>query len=96
VKRYQDRPFVLLGVNTDDDAETLREVQKAQHLPWRSWWDGPPVPGGPIFTAWEVEGFPTMYLIDAKGVVRWESVGPPEPAELDRTIEQLVREAEKK
>ena len=28
VQRYQGRPFVLLGVNTDDDAETLKQVQE--------------------------------------------------------------------
>jgi hypothetical protein len=42
VQRYQDQPFVLLGVNTDSSRERLRAVQEKERLTWRSWWDGPP------------------------------------------------------
>ena len=41
-QRYQDQPFVLLGVNSDSSRERLRAVQKKERLTWRSWWDGPP------------------------------------------------------
>jgi cytochrome oxidase Cu insertion factor (SCO1/SenC/PrrC family) len=92
VQRYQDRPFVLLGVNTDADAETLKQVQEKQHLSWRSWYDGP---GGPICQQWRVKGFPSIFLIDAKGVVRYQYNGAPDGEELDRDIETLVKEVEK-
>jgi peroxiredoxin len=91
VQRYQQRPFALLGVNTDPSPEALRKFEEKERLNWRSWWDGP---GGPISTQWKVQGFPTLFLIDHRGVVRYEWLGAPRDAELDRHIEDLVREAE--
>ncbi len=55
VEHYQDRPFVLLGVNTDDDAATSKQVQEKLRLPWRSWYDGV---DGPICREWRVRGLP--------------------------------------
>ena len=67
VQRYQGRPFVLLGVNTDGDVATLKQVQEQQHLTWRSWYDGQ---NGPICKEWNIMYFPSLFVIDAKGVVR--------------------------
>jgi hypothetical protein len=92
VQRYQGRPFVLLGVNTDADAATLKQVQEAKHLTWRSWYDGP---GGPICQEWKVMGFPSIFVIDAKGVIRFQHEGAPGERELESEIEGLVREVEK-
>ena len=93
VKRYQSRPFVLLGVNADRDAAALKQAQEERGLPWRSFADGPP--RGPIATEWNVQGFPTIYLIDAQGAVRFSHLGAPTAEELDGEIDQLLREAEK-
>jgi hypothetical protein len=90
VQRYQGRPFILLGVNTDADAATLRQVQEKQHLSWRSWYDGP---DGPICREWKVVGFPSLFLIDAKGAVRYQHEGQPGDEELEREIETLLEEA---
>jgi hypothetical protein len=89
VNRYRDKPFVLLGVNTDASREALRAAQEKDHLNWRSWWDGP---GGPIALKWKVEGLPSLFLLDHKGTIRWTSVGVPDLKEMDDLIEQLVRE----
>src|SRR6266567_1330900 len=45
VKRFEGEPFVLLGVNADERAETVESVEKQFGINWRSWWDGP---AGPI------------------------------------------------
>jgi peroxiredoxin len=91
VQRYQQRPFALLGVNTDSTRQTLRKFEEREHLNWRSWWDGP---DGSLAAQWKVEALPTLFLIDHRGVIRFETVGRPKQAELDRRIEELVREAE--
>ena len=93
VKQYQGRPFALVGVNTDRDAATLKRVQQEEQMTWRSWFDGPP--GGPITAQWQIASFPTLYLIDAKGMIRKQFDGAPSAAELDAAIEPLVKEAEK-
>lgn len=88
VEKYNNRPFALLGVNTDRDLATLRDAIRRNKINWRSWHDGP---SGPIARQYRVEGFPTLFLIDHKGVIRVQRVGA---ANLDADIERLVREAE--
>jgi hypothetical protein len=90
VEKYKGKPFALLGVNTDGSREQLRKEQEKDHLNWRSWWDGA---GGPIALKWNVESLPSLFLIDHKGMVRWESVGVPDLKHMDELIEKLVKEA---
>ena len=91
MEKYQGRPFVLLGVDEDDERETLQKAEKKHNLNWRSWWDN----GGSIAQEWNVSGFPTLFLIDHKGMIRWHAVGVPEDLkQMDQLIERLVKEAE--
>jgi hypothetical protein len=92
VKRLDGKPFVLLGVNSDEDKDKLREAMAKENITWRSWWDGGNT-SGPIATRWNVQGWPTLYLIDAKGVIRHVNPDRRE-AELDKLIDTLVKEAE--
>jgi thiol-disulfide isomerase/thioredoxin len=93
VRQYEGRPFVILGVNTDPDPETLLKTQQTAQLPWRSLWDGP---HGSVVRDWGVQGFPTIYLIDHVGRVRFKSEGIPPSAlaTLRQKVDQLVHEAE--
>jgi peroxiredoxin len=70
--KYKDRPFVMLGV-ASDSAETLREFFKENPLPWPSIVDGNRI----VSREWGVRNFPTLVLIDHKGVIRdrWEGGG---------------------
>src|SRR2546423_1617437 len=40
VKKFEGRPFAIIGVNSDDDREVLKERMKAEQITWRSFWDG--------------------------------------------------------
>ena len=91
VKQYAGRPFTLIGVNSDSDLEKIRDVVKRKNLTWRSFWNGPEGTRGPISTQWNVEGWPTIYLIDHKGVIRFRYV---RGKALDAAIDKLVKEAE--
>jgi hypothetical protein len=91
VKRSAGRPFVLLGVSADRSPEALKRVQEKHSIPWRSWFDGRP---GRIAARYQIEIFPTLYLIDHTGVIRKMFVGRPRNAELDKDVEQLIEEAE--
>jgi hypothetical protein len=91
-QRFENRPFVVLGVNTDLQREELVQVQAKDQLPFRSWCDGP-YPGD-IARQWGANAFPTVYLIDHRGQVRFHPEGPLTMDSLAPLIEQLVREAE--
>ncbi len=70
VKKLKDKPFALIGVNSDKDLDTLRKVRVEKELTWRSFWDGPEGTSGPIDKAWNVVQWPTIYILDGKGVIR--------------------------
>jgi len=87
VKRLEDKPFALLGVNSDQK-ERLRQVIAKEKMTWRSWWDGGSTEG-PIARRWNVRGWPTIYVLDHKGVIRFRDV---RETELDRAVDQLLAE----
>jgi hypothetical protein len=95
VKTLADKPFALIGVNSDTDKSKLKETLKEENITWRSFWNGPKGTSGPISTEWNVRGWPTLYLIDHKGVIRHKYVGSPGDKVLDAAIEKLLKEAEK-
>src|SRR5262245_670049 len=74
VKRLKDKPFALLGVNSDTDKEELKKRMGEEKITWRSFWNGPKGTGGPISRAWNVRGWPTIYVLDHKGVIRAKGV----------------------
>lgn len=84
VEKYKDKPFKLIGVNSDDP-EALPDIIKNEKLTWDSWADGT---GGPIAEAWKVHSYPTIFIIDKKGVIRAKGHGQG----IDETIEQLINE----
>jgi hypothetical protein len=94
VKAMENKPFALLGINSDGSKDALKEVLEKEKMTWRSWWDGGST-RGPIATKWNVHGWPTMYVVDNKGVIRHKWVGSPGDKVLDEAIEKLVKQAEK-
>ena len=70
VKKLKNKPFALLGVNSDEDLKALEPRLKEESITWRSFWNGPKGTRGPISAEWNVRGWPTIYIIDHKGVIR--------------------------
>jgi len=90
VKRLNGEPFVLIGVNSDDDREKIEQICKDKDISWRSFWDGGT--DGPIATAWNVYGWPTTYVLDAKGMIRFKGV---RGKALDAAVDELISQMEK-
>lgn len=91
MKRFEKRPFALVGVNTlAKEPGELKEVMEREDLPWRSFADG-----GDIVRRWNLAGTPTIYLIDHAGVIRRKWVGAPGEKALDEALEQLILGAER-
>ena len=94
VKKMENKPFALIGVNSDQDREALKEVLKTEEITWRSFWNGKEGTGGPISTKWNVSGWPTLYVLDHKGVIRQKWLGSPGEQTIDDLLEKLLKEAE--
>lgn len=92
VKKWSGKPFALLGVNSDTDRESLKETLREEEITWRSFWDSDT--SGPIASAWEIQGWPSVFLIDHKGIIRARSVGAPD-ANFEVLMADLIAEAEK-
>jgi hypothetical protein len=95
VEKLAGRPFTIIGINSDKDRNALKEVLKKEKITWRSFWNGEEGTSGPISKKWNVHGWPTLYVIDAKGVIRHKYVGSPGDTVLDEAIEALVKAAER-
>jgi len=93
VKKFQGKPVVLLGVNSDGNREALKKVLEKEKITWRSWWDGGGTKG-PVASKWQVHGWPTIYIIDAKGIIRVKDDRgeiADKPALLERAVTALLR-----
>ena len=90
VKRLAGKPFALLGVNSDKDREVLKEVMAKEEITWRSWWDGGST-RGPIAGQYNVSGWPTIYVLDDKGVIRYKGV---RGEAMDKAVDTLLAEIE--
>src|SRR4051812_7315537 len=92
VKKFEGKPFVIIGVNSDKDREKLKEVVKKEELTWRSFWNGGSTRGR-ISTDWNIRGWPTLYVIDAKGVLRYKCLDG-KGEKLEEEIEKCLKDSE--
>ena len=91
VERLKDKPFALIGVNSDPDKSYYFAEAEKMGVSWRSFWNGPKGTGGPISAKWNVTGWPTIYVIDHKGVIRFKNV---RDKDMDKAVDQLLAEME--
>ena len=89
VKRLANKPFALIGINSDKDLAKLRPRLKEENISWRSFWNGPKGTGGPISAKWGVRGWPTIYILDHKGVIRFKGL---RGEKMDKAVDQLLKE----
>ena len=88
VKQLSDQPFTIIGVNSDRDREKIREVVKEKNLTWRSFWNDSGA-DGKISAAWRIQGWPTIFVIDGDGIIRYKNVRGPK---MDEALTELLAE----
>src|SRR5262249_1139333 len=86
VKKLVNEPFVLVSISGDAKKETLTEFIKKEPRRWTQWWNGQT---GGIIEDWNVEFFPTIYVLDAKGVIRYKNV---RGEEMEKAVTTLLKE----
>ncbi|MBI3408908.1 MAG: TlpA family protein disulfide reductase [Planctomycetes bacterium] len=90
MKKLQGKPFVIVGVNSDSNREKVKQYLAKEKSGWRSFWDGGST-DGPIQAQWNIQGYPTMYLIDHNGAIVARTYAMGEGSEV---IERTVKAAE--
>ena len=90
VEKLKDKPFALVSISGDDKKKALTDFLEKEKMPWTHWWNGP---NGGIMESWDIEYFPTIYVIDAKGVIRHKDL---RGEKLEKAVEDLLKEMEEK
>jgi thiol-disulfide isomerase/thioredoxin len=87
VERLRNKPFALVSVSVDEKKKTLTDFLAKEPMPWTHWWNGSE---GGVIEAWDVRKYPTVYVIDAQGVIRHTDL---KGEELEKAVNALVEEA---
>jgi thiol-disulfide isomerase/thioredoxin len=87
-ERMKGKSFTLVGVNGDEIRDNAKRAVEKEKITWPSFWSikGP---DGPIPTAWNIHEWPTVYVLDSNGVIRFFFKGGDFNL-LNRKIDQLV------
>jgi len=89
VERLKDQPFALIGVNSDPK-DKIKGMCDKEGITWRNAVEGST--NGPIPSKWNVRAWPTIYVIDAKGVIRYKNV---RGKGMDEAVDALLKELSK-
>ena len=86
--RLADKPFAIVGVNGDQDEAAAATAVEKFEIPWRSFRDQRP--GQKLISDEWTAFYPTVLLIDHKGIIRQRWTGSPPLTVLDQRIEELI------
>jgi len=89
LQRNVEDALDLARANPGDPAafESKQSIGSGE-IAWRCWWDGGT--DGPITTRWGVSSFPSIFVLDRDGVIRFTNV---RGDELDRAVASLGSES---
>ncbi len=93
MKTLKDKPFALIGVNVGGNSKNLKDVMKKEDLTWRSFADVGDAGQGAIAARWNLTSTPTLYVLDARGLIRYKWPGGPGHEAIDSALDKLIKEA---
>ena len=87
VKKLENKPFTLLGINSDPDRSVLNKRFKEEKITWPNICEGS---GGAISNQFNVRMYPTVFVLDHEGIIRHRNL---HDAELERAVNELIKKA---
>jgi hypothetical protein len=90
VEKLKDKPFVLLGINSDESRSALKKIIEKEKITWPNIYQGRPGSEGSISEKWNVQGWPTIYVLDHEGVIRFVNVRDEKMTEAVETLLEKV------
>jgi thiol-disulfide isomerase/thioredoxin len=95
-ERMKGKPFTVIGVNGDGILPDAQRAVAHEKMTWPSFWNGKDGPHGPISSAWNISGWPTVYVLDAGGIIRFKFEGSGDPASnmLNGSVDELMKQLE--
>jgi peroxiredoxin len=89
IDELSEEPFVFIGVQRDETIDTVLESLESKAITWRVWWDGE---NKRISTPWNIRGWPSTFVLDQRGVIRFRDLRGKELSNAVRSL--LKKEAE--
>lgn len=92
-ERMQGKSFTMIGVNGDPALPDAKRAMDREKMTWPSFWNGKEGPGGPIATTWNVHGWPTIFVLDSDGIIRfkYEGYGNESSNVLNGCVDELMK-----
>lgn len=90
VEKLRDKPFALVSISADDELKTLTDFLAKEKMPWTHWWVGSK---GGFVEDWDIQYFPTIYILDSKGVIRHKDL---RGERMEKAVGELLAEMELK
>jgi thiol-disulfide isomerase/thioredoxin len=90
VARLKDEPFALISISADAEKKTLTDFLAKESMPWNHWWNGAE---GKLIDTLSIQHYPTIFVLDTKGVIRYKEV---RREELEKAVNTLLDEASAK
>ena len=87
--RLKDQPFALIGINSDGGRDALLKIMRSQGITWRQAVQGKT--DGPLATRWNVQYWPHIFVLDARGVIRYIDV---QDQPMEKAVGKLIEEAQ--
>jgi len=86
VKKMKGKPFEMVSVSFDDEKETVTKFLETNEMPWTHWYNGRK---GEIGSQLNIRFFPTIFVLDGKGVIRYKGT---RGEAMDKAVETLLKE----
>ena len=83
-KKFHERGFEIIGISSDENEEILLRFVKAQGITWPQYLDN----YTQISQYWKINGLPSMWLINKKGLVATKNAR----ADLEGKVAKLLAE----
>ncbi|QDV46722.1 Thiol-disulfide oxidoreductase ResA [Stieleria neptunia] len=84
IEELSGQPFVFVGIQADETIETVHESLDSKTITWRVWWDRKD--SNRISAQWNVREWPTTFVLDQRGVIRFRYLRGQELANAVRSL----------
>lgn len=86
-ERLKDQPFQLISISIDKKIATVNKFLEKTKMPWVHWHNGDK---GGVIDDWAITGYPTIIIVDKKGIIRHRSNGSINSEEIDSIVNNLL------
>ncbi|MFO1077014.1 MAG: thioredoxin-like domain-containing protein [Planctomycetota bacterium] len=86
VEEMKDKPFALVGVNSDKTPEVAKAAIAKNNLNWRSFQNEPAGAERKISDDWAIKGWPTIVVLDAEMKIHYRGHDGEEATKVAREL----------